>query len=169
MQKYELPIHFGNNDGKHEINADSLIVFIDAYKEIFEELFSGSKIIIEIGVPSEGGWKTTLAIGLISFIGIDNFSILTRGKPSGDLFYEAHESIKDLITLKAVDTPEKYPRKCIEQKNKIYQQFQKDKCIDSFDLADITPIPKNNFNLYIKKLSDDEDIYLGIQSHSFKS
>lgn len=29
-----VPIHFGNLKGKHEISSDSLLVFIEAYKEI---------------------------------------------------------------------------------------------------------------------------------------
>jgi hypothetical protein len=164
MRSYDLPIHFGNDQGKHAINADSLAVFIDSYKEIFEEL-TGSKIVIEIGIPTEGGWQTRLAViggAIVSFIGIDNASIVVRGKPSADLFYAANDAIKGFITQEAAATSEEYPRKCIEQKNKIYQQFQKDNCIDSFDLGDIAPIPKRNFNLYIRKLPDDESIYLGI-------
>jgi hypothetical protein len=162
MQTYDLPIHFGNTKGMHEIDSESLIVFINAYKEIFEEL-TNSKISIEIGVPAEGGWKTNLAIvgTAISFIGIDNLSILLRGKPSGDLFYTANTLIKEFLTQKADETPETYPRKCIEHKNKVYLQFQKDTCIDSFDLGNSHEIPKRDFDLYIKTIDDDESEYLG--------
>jgi len=162
MKRYELPIHFGNDNGRHEINAESLVVFIDSYQDIFEEL-TGSSVTIEIGIPEEGGWKTNLAIlgAAISFIGIDNLSILIRGKPSADLFYVANHHIVEFITTEASQTSEEYPRKCIERKNKIYEQFKKDDCIDSFDVGELAPIQKRNFDSYIKKLPDEDNVYLG--------
>jgi hypothetical protein len=63
MHSYSLPIHFEILDGKHEINSATLNTFIEAYKEIFEEFFE-TKIEIQIGLPEEGGWKSTLAIGM---------------------------------------------------------------------------------------------------------
>lgn len=170
MLTYELPIHFGNNEGRHEIDSDSLAIFIDAYKAIYEEL-TNNKINIEIGVPEEGGWKTVLAIigGVISLIGIDNISIAIRGKPSSDIFYSINEAIVGFIAKEASDDVETYSRKCIEQKNKIYRQFKKDICIDSFDLAKLPPIPKANFDLYIKNLEDEENLYLGITNITVSS
>lgn len=69
--------------------------------------------------------------------------------------------VNEFITSKAADIPEEFPRECIKQKNKIYLQFQKDKCIDSFRLNDYPSIPRNDFHLYIKNVPDDESIYLG--------
>jgi hypothetical protein len=68
MQTYDLPIHFGNTKGMHEIDSESLIVFINAYKEIFEEL-TDSKISIKdaliaryrFELPEITGQKETLA------------------------------------------------------------------------------------------------------------
>ena len=36
FEPYVLPIHFDNFQGKHEINADTLIIFVEAYIEIAE-------------------------------------------------------------------------------------------------------------------------------------
>jgi len=142
-----------------------LNTFIEAYKEIFEELFK-EKIEIKIGVPEEGGWEVFFtvvgAIGTVAcFVGIDNLSILFRGKDSKDIFFEANKYIAEFITKKAEETPDKYPRKCIEQKNKIYQRFEDDKCIISFDLDKCQPIPHINFSQYIKKLPEEKDLYIG--------
>jgi hypothetical protein len=168
MESYVLPIHFGNLQGKHEINTDSLLTFVEAYKEIAEAF--GLNTNIQIGVPEEGGWKTNLTIGagfilgVINFMGIDNLSILFTGKESKEWFYDAHnrlQLISEFLIQKAEDTPETFPKECIQQKNKIYQQFQKDDCIDSFRMGDFPAIPKNNFHLYIKEVPDEEFLYLG--------
>lgn len=162
MQSYLLPIHFKIVDGKHEVNSVTLNTFVEAYKEIFEELFD-QKIDVQIGLPDEGGWKSTLAIFAVlgSFAGIDNLSILIRGKPSEDLFYAANKHITEFISQKAEIISEEYSRKCIEQKNKIFYQFQKDKCVTAFDLDNIPPIPRDNFNLYIKDLPEENSLYCG--------
>lgn len=162
MESYSLPIHFEILDNKHEVSSVTLNTFIEAYKEIFEELFE-QKIEIKIGVPEEGCLKVILSvIGIsLSFVGIDNLSILIRGEPSGDLFYEANKHITEFISKKADETSDEYPRKCIEQKNKIYQRFQDDKCITSFDLDKLPPIPRDNFNLYIKDLPEENSLYCG--------
>lgn len=157
-----LPIHFGNFKGKHEINADSLLIFIESYKEISEAF--GLAVDIKIGVPEEGGWKTNLLF-IISFIGISPFITLLTGETADDLAKKGHTKIvrfvNEFITSKAADIPEEFPRECIKQKNKIYAQFQKDECIDSFCLNDFPFINRNDFHLYIKEFSDDESIYLG--------
>lgn len=162
MQTYLLPIHFEISDGKHEINSVTLNTFTEAYKEIFEEIFD-AKIEIQIGLPDEGGWKTTLAIcGIIlNFVGIDNLSNLIRGRDSSDLFLAANQHIAEFITQKAENASVEYPRKYIEQKNKIYQQFQKDRCVTAFDLDKYPSIPRNNFNLYIKDLPDEKYLDCG--------
>ncbi|MDI1308452.1 MAG: hypothetical protein PSV17_03345 [Methylotenera sp.] len=167
QEPYVLPIHFDNFQGKHEINSDSLLIFVEAYKEIAE--FFGLSVDIQIGVPEEGGWKTKLTIsafvlGTLNFIGIDNLSILLTGKESKEWFQNAHErlvKINEFITQEAKNIPDEFPKECTKQKNKMYQQFQKDGCIDSFHLGGYLPIPRANFHLYIKKLPDEECLYLG--------
>lgn len=162
-----VPIHFGNFQGKHEIDSNSLLVFIEAYKEISD--FFGVEVEVQIGVPTEGGWKSKLTIGAIvvgtlNFIGIDNLSILFTGKESKEWFYSAHNRIKlisEFITTEANDLSDGIPKECTKQKNKIYQQFQKDDCIDSFKIDTFTAIPKINFQNYIKEIPEEEVIYLG--------
>lgn len=157
-----LPIHFGNFKGKHEINADSLLIFIESYKEISEAF--GLAVDIHIGVPEEGGWKTILFIG-VSFIGLSPFLTLLTGETADDWAKKGHIEIvrvvNEFLIRKAEDIPEEFPQEFIKQKNKIYQQFQKDEYIDSFCLGDYSSIPSNDFHLYIKEVSDEESIYLG--------
>lgn len=162
MEPITLPVHFGNSQGKHEINADSLLVLIESYKEI-SEIF-GLKAEIQIGVPEEGGWKTNLFL-VVSLVGVNPFIALLTGKTADEWAKEGHAhialAINEFITTEARTTPDEIPRDCIKIKNKIYQQFQTDECIDSFSLGDLPPIPKNTFHLYIKELPDEEYIYLG--------
>lgn len=168
MTPYVLSMHFGNFSGKHEINSESLIVFIEAYEEIAE--FFGVKAEIDIGIPESGGWKTNLKIagtflfGTAGFVGLDNLSILFAGVESKVFFQDAHERLKkitEFITTKAQDTSELFPKECIKQKNKIYEQFQKDDCIDTFSLDGGAAIPRSLFNLYIKEINNEEFVYLG--------
>lgn len=165
MKPVNLPIHFGNLQGKHEISSDSLLVLIESYKEI--SAFFGLNAEIQIGVPEEGGWKTTLAVTgvVISFIGINPISIILTGETSEDWAKKGREFIvkrvNEFVTTKVDELPDEIPRDCIKSKNKIYDQFQTDKCIDSFRLGDSPSIPRNNFHLYIKKLPDEGYIYLG--------
>lgn len=162
MATQDLPIHFGNLQGKHEINADSLLVFIESYKEIAEAF--GLIIDIQIGIPEEGGWKTNL-IFAISFIGLSPFITLLTGETADDWAKKGHAEIvrvvNEFITRKASDIPEEFPKECIKQKNRIYQQFQMDGCIHSFRLGDFPAIPSGSFYLYIKEIVDEESIYLG--------
>ncbi|MBI3772905.1 MAG: hypothetical protein HY272_09425 [Gammaproteobacteria bacterium] len=162
MNEFVLPIHFGNFQGKHEINTNSLLVFIESYKEITEVF--GLAIDIQIGTPEEGGWKTNLFF-LISFIGASPFITLLTGETADDWAKKGHaeivRAVNEFVTRRAADIPEKFPRECIKQKNKIYHQFQKDNCIDTFRLGDFAPIPRNNFHLYIKEVPDEELLYLG--------
>ena len=157
-----LSIHFGNLQGKHEINTDSLLVFIESYKEIAD--FFGFAVDIQIGIPWEGGWKTNLFLG-ISFIGASPFITLLTGETADDWAKKSNAGIvkivNEFITKKAVNIPEEFPKECIQQKNKIYKQFQRDVCIDSFRLGDTPPIPSGNFNLYIKEIEEEESLYLG--------
>lgn len=163
MQSFLLPIHFEILEEKHEVNSFTLNTFVEAYKEIFEELFD-VKIEIHIGLPEEGGWKATLVVCgiLLEFAGIDNLSNLIRGRDSSDLFLAANKHITEFLTKKAENTSEEFPRKCLEQKNKIFHQFQKDSCITAFDLDDIPPIPRSEFNLYIKELPEENTLYCGV-------
>lgn len=158
-----LPIHFGNLQGRHEINTDSLLVFIESYKEIAD--FFGFAVDIQIGLPEEGGWKTNLLLG-ISFIGASPFITLLTGETADDWAKKGNTEIvkivNEFITRKAANIPEEFPKECIKQKNKIYQQFQRDVCIDSFRLGDTPPIPSGSFNLYIKEIEEEEALYLGV-------
>ena len=166
MEPHVLPIHFGNFQGKHEINSASLIIFVEAYAEIAEHF--GLSVEIQIGIPEEGGWKTSLKIvvnGLMIVGGLSSFIALLTGESADDWAKKGHahvvEMINEFITQEAINTPDEFPKECIKQKNKIYQQFQKDDCIDTFRLGDYSPIPRNNFHLYIKQLTDEECLYLG--------
>jgi len=162
MTPQVLPIHFGNLQGKHEINADSLLVFIESYKEIAEVF--GLSVDIQIGIPEEGGWKTNLIL-VISFIGASPFITFLTGETADDWAKKGNTEIvrivNEFITKKASNIPEEFPKECIKQKNKIYQQFQRDNCIHSFRLGDYPPIPSSNFHLYIKEIADEEFLYLG--------
>ncbi|MFA6138183.1 MAG: hypothetical protein WC667_08865 [Sulfurimonas sp.] len=162
MEPYVLPIHFGNLQGKHEINSNSLLTFIEAYKEIGEVF--GLNTDIQIGVPEEGGWKTNLLF-TISFIGLSPITALLTGETADEWAKKGNiyilQQINKLITTEANNLSDEIPKECIKQKNKIYQQFQKDNCIDSFKIDNFPAIPKNNFHLYIKDVPDEEYVYLG--------
>lgn len=157
-----VPIHFGNLQGKHEINSNSLLVFIEAYKEISE--FFGINLDVQIGVPTEGGWKSNLLFG-ISFIGFNSFVALLTGETADDWAKKGHvhivRQINEFITTEATNLSDEIPKECTKQKNKIYQQFQKDNCIDNFKIDDFSAIPKINFQNYIKEIPEEEMIYLG--------
>lgn len=166
MDEFVLPIHFGNFQGKHEIHSATLVIFIESYTEIAEQF--GLSVEIQIGIPEEGGWKTSLKIvvnGLMIVGGLSPFIALMTGDSADDWgkkgnAYLIHE-INKFITKEAKDIPEEFPRECTKQKNKIYHQFQKDDCIDTFRLGDATSIPRNNFHLYIKEVPAEELLYLG--------
>ncbi len=162
MEQNILPIHFGNLQGKHQINSDSLLTFVEAYKEIAE--FFGLIVDIQISVPEEGGWKANLLFAA-SLTGLSPVAALLTGETADDWGKKGHtyiiQEINKFITQKAAVKAELYPRECIKQKNKIYQQFQHDKCIDSFRLNKYPPIPRNDFHLYISELPDEELQYLG--------
>lgn len=165
MEPCVLPIHFGNFVGKHEINADSLVVFLDAYRDISEVW--GVSVEIQVGVPEEGGWKSNLAIlcVAVNFIGINPISILLTGESADEWAKKSRgyiiQKINEFIATEADKIPDGLPKECLRHKNKIYEQFQKDKCIDTFRLGNFPPIPSNNFHLYIKQITDDDVEYIG--------
>ena len=162
QEPYVLPIHFDNFQGKHEISSDSLLVFIEAYKEIAE--IYGISLDVQISVPQEGGWKTNLVFG-VTFIGLSPFLALLTGETADDWAKKGHvyvvQKINEFITEQSKNLPDEFPKECIKQKNKMYEQFQKDSCVDTFHLGNFPPIPRSNFYLYIKELPDEEYIYLG--------
>jgi hypothetical protein len=162
MENQILPIHFGNLQGKHAINSVSLLVFIEAYKEI-SEIF-GASIDVQIGTPEEGGWKANLFIA-ITFIGLNPLVALLTGETADDWAKKGHVEIVKLvnnfITTKAAALPEEFPKELINQKNNIFDQFQKDICIDSFRLGDLPLIPRQNFHEYISLIPDELAEYLG--------
>ncbi len=157
-----VPIHFGNFQGKHEINSNSLSVFIEAYKEIAD--FFGLEIEVQIGVPTEGGWKSNLLFA-ISFIGFNSFVALLTGETADDWAKKGHieivKHINEFITTESNNLSDEVPKECTKQKNKIYLQFQKDDCIDTFKIDTFPAIPKLNFQNYIKEIPEEEIIYLG--------
>lgn len=163
MDNQVLAIHFGNLQGRHEINATSLLVFISSYKEISEAF--GLAIDVQIGIPEEGGWKTNLLIPVVGIIGLNPVVALFTGETADDWAKKSHaeivRTINGFITKKSSDVPSEFPKECINQKNKIYEQFQKDACIDSFRLGDLPPIPRQNFHEYINLVPDDQAEYLG--------
>lgn len=157
-----VPIHFGNLQGQHEIDSNSLLVFIEAYKEISD--FFGVEVEVQIGVPTEGGWKSNLLFG-VSFIGFNSFVALLTGQTADDWAKQGHNEIvkyiNEFITTEANNLSDEIPKECTKQKNKIYQQFQKDDCIDSFKIDTFPAIQKINFQNYIKDIPEEEVIYLG--------
>lgn len=157
-----LPIHFDNFQGKHEISSDTLVVFISAYKEIAE--IYGISLDIQISVPEEGGWKANLVFG-VTFIGLSPFVALLTGETADDWAKKGHvyvvQKINEFITEQSQNLPEEFPKECIKQKNKMYEQFQKDTCVDTFHLANFPPIPRADFYLYIKDVQEDAYVYLG--------
>lgn len=162
MENQILPIHFGNLQGEHAINSTSLLVFIEAYKAI-SETFEVS-IDVQIGIPEEGGWKANL-IFAVTFIGFNPFVALLTGETADDWAKKGHieiiKAVNKFITTKAAAVSDEFPKECINQKNKIFDQFQKDVCIDSFRLGDLPPIPRQNFHEYINFIPDDLAEYVG--------
>lgn len=162
IEHCNIPIHFGNLQGKHEINSDSLLIFVESYKEIAD--YFGIKLDIQIGAPTEGGWKSNLLF-FISFIGFNSFVALLTGETADDWAKKGHTEIvkyiNEFITTEAINLSDETPKECIKQKNKIYQQFQKDDCIDSFKIDIFPAIPKTNFSNYIKEIPEEEMMYLG--------
>jgi len=161
-EPYSLPIHFDNFQGKHEINSDTLFVFVGAYKDIAEVY--GLHLDVQICVLKEGGWKSNL-IFLVTFVGFNPFVALLTGETADDWAKKGHvhvvKKINEFLTLKASELPEEFPKECVKQKNRMYEQFQKDNCVDTFHLGDFPPIARSDFYLYIKDLKDDEYVYLG--------
>ena len=161
-EPYTLPIHFDNFQGKHEISSDTLLVFVEAYKEIAE--IYGISLDVQISVPHEGGWKTNLIFG-ITFIGFSPFVALLTGETADDWAKKGHvyavQKINEFIIEQAKNLPDEFPKECIKQKNKMYEQFQKDSCVDTFHLGNFPPIPRGDFYLYIRELPEDEYVYLG--------
>jgi hypothetical protein len=156
-------IHFENLEGVHEISADTLLVFIEAYKEIAKYL--GLEVDLNIAIPEEGGWKANL-LWTVSFVGISPFLILFTGESADDWAKKGHSEaiavIDRYITKKADEVQSAPPRECLEQKNKIYRQLQKDECVTGFKLGGNPAIPKKDFHLYVAELPDEHPIYLGI-------
>jgi hypothetical protein len=165
----EFYIHFDGVDDKHEINSQSLLIFLEAHHKIAKHF--GIHTDVKIGAPEQGSWgtKIILTIGLI--FGLDSMGITTvvTGKSIKEWITLSPQKKVEKVNEFIITEPKNIPdgemtnelRECIEQKNKIYTQFIKDKCINSFDLDKYPSIPRNNFQLYIKELPDKDCIYLG--------
>jgi hypothetical protein len=173
MNQVIIPIHFGNPEGKHEISADSLIIFIQSYKKI--ALCFGLKLDIEIGVPEEGSWKTTIITTVISlallpigetllsnfvapfFTGMTLDELSKKLENSGkkqyaEIIMPLTSAINEFITTPSKNIPDNIPIECLESKNAIFEQFKNDDCIIDFTLADLAIILKNSFPNYIAEI-----------------
>ncbi len=163
MQKYKLPIHFENPESIHEISAETLFEFINAYKEI-SKIF-GISLDINVQVPTTGGWKSTL-IFAVTAIGVSPIVTLISGETLEDWAKKGHHEIiklvNDYINKKTTDIQIKVPNECIDQKNRIFKQMLKDNCVIGFKIGNFPSIPRANFHLYIEKPIDEKPIYLGI-------
>ena len=88
-----------------------------------------------------------------------------RGETADEWAKKGHiaiiEAVNNFITTKATDIPQDFPKECVNQKNKIFEQLQKDRCVDSFRLGDLPAIPRGNFHEYINLVPDDLAEYLG--------
>ncbi len=157
-------IYFGNAEGFHEINSESLSVIIESIKEIADEL--GVELKIDIGVPHEGSWKTNLVWTVIS-VAISPCIIFLTGESLEDLARKGNQAyvkpIIHFIITRENSTQIVNKKSLINHKNRIYRQLIADKNIDSFGLGDSPHIPRKDFNLYIDDSNDENEIeYLGI-------
>ena len=118
FEPYALQIHFDNFQGKHEINSDTLIVFVEAYKEIAE--IYGISLDIQISVPQEGGWLANLFIGITFVGGLSPFVPLLTGETADDWakkgYVYAVQKINEFIIEQAKNLPDEFPKECIKQK-----------------------------------------------------
>lgn len=157
-----VPIHFGNFQGEHKISSSSLSIFIEAYKEISKSF--GIEVEVQIEVPTEGGWMSNLIV-TAGIIGLNPFVALLTGETADDWAKKGHTEIikyiNEYVTTEAINISDDIPKECTKQKNKIYKQFQKDNCIDTFKIDDLPAIPKLSFQKYIKEIPEEETIYLG--------
>jgi hypothetical protein len=162
----EFYIHFDGVDDKHEINSQSLLIFLEAHHKIAKHF--GIHTDVKIGVPEQGSWGVVITTLIISLVAPEIAPFIT-GKQSGEWGEIGHQKAIELVNEFIITEPKNISdeemtdelRECIEQKNKIYTQFIKDTCINSFDLDKYPSIPRNNFQLYIKELPDKDCIYLG--------
>lgn len=160
-------IHFGNPEGLHEISADTLITFIEAYKEIAKHF--GVEVKLNLTIPEEGGWKANFA-WIVSFVGVSPFLVLFTGQTAEELAKVGHEKvisvIDSYITKETEDLVVEPPKECVEQKNRIYRQLEKDDCVASFKLGNRAPIPKKDFYLYVSIIPDEKPTYFGLTAIS---
>lgn len=166
-ERCNVLIHFGNPEGLHEINADTLITFIEAYKDIAKQF--GVELKLNLTIPEEGGWKVNLA-WIIGFIGPSPLLVLFTGQTAEDLAKVGHEkvisAIDAYITKKTEELEVDPPKECAEQKNRIYRQFERDDCVTNFKLGNSSPIPKRDFHLYVSEIPDEKPTYFGLTSIS---
>lgn len=159
-----VPIHFGN-DTKHEISEKSLLALLNAYKKIINEL--GLDVEIHLTTPTDGGWRTNLLIwvaglfsgGVIPFVTgytVEELAKLGRKK----LIAIINEFLTKPNNELKLDIPNEY----IEYKNKMYQQFQSDGCIEYIEIDQSQKIMKHDFNQYITVIKEENNpkcVYIG--------
>ena len=162
MSEYELPIHFENPEGLHEISTKTLFELIDGYKAISKEF--GLDLDISVGVPSIGGWRAELKFIAIGVLINPSVAILT-GENLEEWGKKAHheivEIVNDYINKESSEINVPLPKECIEAKNRIFEQLQRDQCVVGFRLGDFPVIPRVNFHLYIERVVDEKPIYRG--------
>ena len=161
-----VPIHFGN-DTKHEISEKSLFVLLSTYKETLREL--GVNVEINLSVPSEGGWKSDLIISIFGGVVLDSVLITITGYSFVELLKNGRKKVIDVVTrflTKPIDElPKHIPSNYLILKNRLYQQFQSDDCIEYIEIDQSKKILRHDFNRYIAEVEDDKEddkfIYIG--------
>ena len=162
-----VPIHFGN-DTKHEISEKSLLALLSAYKNIINEV--GLDVEIHLTTPTDGGWRTKLILFFSISYNLLNGGIvpLLTGYTSEELGKMGHPElvriISEFLTKPNSELKPDIPNECIKHKNKMYQQFQFDACIEYIEIDQSQKIMKHDFNQYITKIEEENDpkcIYIG--------
>lgn len=158
-----VPIHFGN-DTKHEISEKSLLALLSAYKNIINEL--GLDVEIHLTTPTDGGWRSSLLMWVFGLFTSGLIPLFTGYSPE-ELGKMGHQElvriISEFLTKPNSELKPDIPNECIKHKNKMYQQFQSDGCIEYIELDQSQKIMKNDFNQYITKIEEDTPkcIYIG--------
>lgn len=164
MNEASLTVHFGLPNDEHDVPATSLIALIDTYHAIFSALKIDATI--RLSVPKYGGWKNTFKFSLNAMPVMAVVIPFLTGQSIDDWTLKGNKAIVKPITEFIISTADKTsedaPKVCIDAKNKLFQQLEKDTCITFIQLGNSTRIPRNDFNKRIQKLPEDEHSFLGL-------
>lgn len=155
-----VPIHFGN-DTKHEISEKSLLALLNAYKNIINEL--GLDVEIHLTTPTDGGWRTNLFLFISTLYNLLSGGIvpLFTGYTLDELGKMGHPElvriINEFLTKPNSELKPDIPNECIKHKNKMYQQFQSDDCIEYIEIDQSQKIMKHDFNQYITIIEEENN------------